>query len=98
MSFFTLIVWIGLAALAIRIAGNKGRGSGGFTVIALLLPIVGLIVAVAMAADQGTLQERAIDKGDLVRCHACKTPIHPEATICPHCQTKIESFRIGSLR
>jgi len=89
MSFFLFVVWLVMAIAAISIASNKGRNSCGFVFITLLIPIIGLIIAVAMSADQAKTTERAINSGDLVRCEFCQSPIHPAATICPHCRSEV---------
>jgi len=94
--FFTL--WVIMVVAAINIASKKGRSSCGFVAITLLVPFIGLIIAVAMSPDQSTMDQLALNQGAAVKCSACRSLIDPEATICPHCQTKIESFRIGSLR
>jgi hypothetical protein len=45
----TLTIWLAMAAGTSAIASSKGRSAMGYFALGLLLPIVGLIIAVAMS-------------------------------------------------
>lgn len=73
MEFFLL--WILCAVVAAMIGSRKGRGGLGFFLGFFFGPF-GILFALLI---QGNRRE----------CPACRSMIHKEATICPHCQTAI---------
>ena len=79
-----VIVWI-VASLAVGIfAGGRGRGSGTWFVISLLLsPLLGFL----LCAASKDLKAEAEKPSDLthVRCPACAEWVRPEASVCKHC-------------
>jgi hypothetical protein len=45
-----LLLWLGLAIAAGVIAGAKGRSGFGYFILALLLPLIGVLIAMHAAA------------------------------------------------
>ena len=70
-----LFFWIMCAIAAAMIGATKGRGFSGFLAGLLLGPFGVLFAFLA--------------RGNRVDCPACKSNIHPEATMCPHCRTAV---------
>lgn len=69
-----LLVFLGLIPAAI--ASRKGHAFVGWWIFGVLILIVALPAAL-MAKDV-----RA-------RCPACREPVQPDATVCPHCRLRI---------
>lgn len=72
--------WIALmiisAVLCSTIASSKGRSGGSWFLVGLMLGPLGLIAAIGVAKQEHGLP-----------CRACRKPVDPEATICPHCRS-----------
>jgi hypothetical protein len=71
-----VIIWILCGIVAAMIGAKKGMGSSAFVVGFLLGPF-GILIAL-------------LSKGDRRSCLYCKEWIHKDATVCPHCQRKLE--------
>ena len=70
-----LLIWIFCAVAAAMIGANKNAGFLGF-LLGLFFGPFGILFAALM-------------NGNRKQCPACKSKIHAEATICPHCRTAI---------
>jgi hypothetical protein len=66
------------------IGNKKGCGAQGF-VLGLVFGPFGLMFM--LLAD-----------GNRRSCPACKSMIHPEATICPHCRSSVEPAKVADRR
>ena len=73
--------WFVCALFSAVVASSKGRSGAGWFVLGFLFGPLALLAAVGVAA-------RASPDQHLFPCRACKTPIDPTATICPHCRTE----------
>ncbi len=89
MFLFYIVVAIISGAIASSIASRKGRGGCLFFGLGFLIGPIAVLVAAVMSRDEAAEQDAKLRKGDLVLCGACREPIHPEATICPHCRTPV---------
>lgn len=80
-----LIIWIIGAAIAWTVANNKGRSTGGWTLAALLLsPLVVLILLVlpSIKGEDATRQ-----------CPYCAETIKAGASICRFCNKEVTPVR-----
>jgi len=75
--FILLALWIG------KKAKEKGYSRVGFTIFALFLPVIALIVVLVIQPTQA-----AQDKS-LVKCSQCAEAIQPQAKRCKHCGIEI---------
>ncbi|GGI82089.1 hypothetical protein GCM10007973_18150 [Polymorphobacter multimanifer] len=89
MAGILFLGWILLAALGLTIMLAKGRTSCGLIILILLIPIVGLVVAVVISPDPEREKAKALRKGDAVECPACFSLIDPRASVCPNCRAEI---------
>jgi RNA polymerase subunit RPABC4/transcription elongation factor Spt4 len=82
-----LLLWLGRAIAAGVIAGAKGRSGFGYFILALLLPLIGVLIAIGMpSAKPTTVIVKEPKAGDLIACHACGGPRTAASTRCPHCK------------
>lgn len=70
-----LLIWIFCGVAAAMIGANKNAGFLGF-LLGLFFGPFGILFAVLM-------------NGNRKQCPACKSKIHPQATICPQCRTAL---------
>lgn len=87
-----VVTWLALCGVAAWIASNKGRnGAGAFFLSLFLSPLVGLIVAVAMAPNPAGQGKK--------KCPKCAEYVQPDAKICRFCQhdfaTEEEAARLA---
>jgi hypothetical protein len=67
-----VMLWLFMGLLGAALGNSKGRGGDGFCLGVLLGPI-GVVIVVLLSP-----------KGRV--CSFCKSSIHSEASVCPHCQ------------
>lgn len=78
-----VVIWLALCAVVGFYAEGKGRsGVGIFFLSFFLSPLVGLIAAVSMRADENKI---AVAQGKK-QCPQCAEYVQPEAKICRFCQ------------
>lgn len=82
------VFWLICAAAAVAVAENKGRSGCAFAIIALITSPIALIIALAMQPTEAVVTKRAIARGELRECPACKEAIKASASICPNCRTE----------
>lgn len=71
-----ILIWILCGIVAALIGGAKGRGCLGF-ILGILLGPFGILIML-------------VTPGDRIPCPYCRERIHPDATVCPHCQKEIK--------
>lgn len=81
------LLWFGLALLVGVIAGKRGRGSGTWFVIAVL--ISPLLAGVLLAASKD-VSESAISAKTHRDCPACAEKILRAAVKCKHCGAEVK--------
>lgn len=78
-------LWLVLAIIPAIIASSKGRsGFAWFLYGALIWPIA-LVHAIVIRPNLETVERRALEGGDVVKCHYCAELVRSEARICKHC-------------
>ncbi len=81
-----LLLWIGLAIASGVIASSKGRSGLGYFVLGLLLPLIGIIIAIGVSSRVAPPpSQAAVSPRDEVKCPACAEVILREAKKCKHC-------------
>ena len=75
------VLWLGLAVVSGVIASAKGRSGIGYFVIGLMLPIIGVLLAIGMPA----LRSDAPTPPRAKLCHSCMRPHRDDLPRCPHC-------------
>ena len=82
-----IITTMALCALASMIIfDRKGWGALPGILLGGLLGPIGLLIVVAVPANENVLVERRIARGELARCNFCQEPIQLGAVVCPHCR------------
>jgi hypothetical protein len=93
-SFFIMgifAIWAFLAICVGLFAGSRGRGSGSWFFISLILsPLLGLILLALLPnlANKKTIAAGPTDKTH-VRCPKCAEFVLPEASVCKHCGSEL---------
>lgn len=80
------LAWIGAAIGAGAIANSKGRSAIGYFLLGLLLPLIGLLIAIGMAPAAPERVAPGAKRGtDLILCTTCGRPHRADAMACPGC-------------
>jgi uncharacterized membrane protein YhdT len=89
MELIFLITWVIFALVIGSFASSKGRDSGRWFVISILLsPIIaGLLVLISKDISE----QEALRDGLLKKCLYCAEPVKKEATKCKHCGADLHS-------
>ena len=80
------------AAFSAFVASEKGRDGGGWFVLGFLFGFLALLAIVGLPKIDGSL---AAQEPRRRRCSVCFELILTEASICPYCQTVVESISDG---
>lgn len=85
------IIWFILSILVGLFAGSKGRGSGNWFVVAMLLsPLIALIFVAVMPNLKEQANLNAQPNADThVKCPDCAELVLKEAKVCKHCSCKL---------
>ena len=76
--------WLAAAIGAGAIATSKGRSFAGYFLLGLLFPIIGLLIAIGVAAKAPESQPTTSPDA-LIQCHVCGGPGLASSKKCGHC-------------
>jgi hypothetical protein len=69
------------------IASSKGRAGFGYFVLGLLLPLIGVLIAIGVPSlKAAAVVPRKPSPKDLIACHACEGARLAASKACPHCK------------
>jgi hypothetical protein len=86
-----VIAWIVLSILAGVYAGRKGRSSGGYCLLALILsPILVFVLLLILPPIGKVVEQRAVEEGELKKCPECAELVKAEAKKCRFCGYEFE--------
>ncbi len=80
--------------IASAIANAKYRSGCLFFFLGFIIGPFAILGAAIMSRDNQGATRHALDRGDLLRCPACREPIQPLATICPYCRTAVKPIPV----
>jgi hypothetical protein len=80
------IAWIACAIGAGAIASAKGRSGVGYFILGMVLPLIGLLIAIGMPTIRPVTVPAALpDRSAERKCPACAEWVLKEARKCKHC-------------
>ena len=87
-----IIVWVLLVVLISVWANNWGRKASNYFWLSFFLsPLVGALVLLIKGKDEGSLNQRKIDKKEMKQCPYCRELINYTATVCKFCGKSIQT-------
>lgn len=89
-----LVVWVGLAIAAGAIAKSKSRTFFGYLVLTLLLPLIGLIVAIGVSNRTPPPSGKTKPGRDEKPCPMCAETIKKAAVKCKHCGADLSTGQV----
>jgi RNA polymerase subunit RPABC4/transcription elongation factor Spt4 len=93
-----IAIWLICGVLAAIVSSSKGRNGCGWFVLGFLFGPLGLLAAVGMSKPappatavpaQKIVTTAAVEPEWTAACSACRSRVHPDATICPHCRSPL---------
>ena len=86
----SIIFWFIFSILVGAFADSKGRSGIGFFILSLLLsPLIGFLVALVSPTNIESLENQAIESGDMKKCPFCAEVIRREALVCRYCNKEV---------
>jgi len=86
-----ILLWLACGVISAMVASSKGRNSGGWFLIGILLGPIGLLGAVGVG---NRTEERktysGLQSGKLRKCPVCAEAIQREARKCRFCASDVE--------
>lgn len=93
--FFCVLLPLLVCALSgWSISYARGNAPAVGCVLGGLLGPIGLVILLVQGRNEHALQERALRRGDLIRCVRCAEVIQPTARQCPHCGQQYTSAQV----
>lgn len=97
-----LVLWAAFSLAVGLLATKRGRGSGNWFVLSILIsPLLGIVFLLVLPNLQKNVVSAELE--DRVKCPACAELVMAEATVCKHCGGVLvpdleHSQRMASLR
>jgi len=89
--FVSLVFNALLSIIPAKIAGAKGRSSGGYYALSFFVSfLIALILVAALPPIEKVKTSGVIRSGDRVKCPHCAETIFAEAKVCKHCGRDVE--------
>lgn len=98
---FWFMVWLVCAIVCTVVAGNKGRSTGWWFVLGVLLGPLALLAIAFMPSMEAVKQDRAAagDTDTMYRkCPFCAEVVRREAIKCKHCQSDLSAIVVADAK
>lgn len=86
----TLVFMLILAIIPAVIAKHKGRNFFTWYVYGYFLWLIALVHSIVMSKTKELREQELLDSLEYVRCPHCLEIIRNGASICPHCQKRLD--------
>ena len=83
--FYILAIGVMFGVPCAIIANNKGRNSGWWFLVGFICWVIGLVIALVISKDKESIENNAIQKGEVRVCPFCAETVKTKAKVCKHC-------------
>jgi len=81
-----VLIWMAGVVLVGLWASSKGRSSGWWGLLAIVIsPLLAALFLAVAGSKRERVEAAAIESGAMKKCHACAELIRAEATKCRYC-------------